>query len=376
MTTPDNDKPDLPPDPETGPDTHAQHTAEEMRALAGQLRKGMARRNDPAAVAAYFAADLLRGLADRLEAFAAVPESSRHNGKPTHARVQPAPDVWQATTALRQQLEAQAGFVQRRLRGEYHTDPYGTDMEIIERMRPFFRFLYRTWWRIKVEGLEHVPATGRALLVANHSGVLPWDASMITTAVFEDHPAQQGRLVRNLFLHWFSSQPFLAPLFTSLGQMVGVPENATRLLEEDELVCVFPEGEKGICKLFRERYQLARFGRGGFVRIALRTGAPIIPVAVVGAEEIYPMFANSKTLANLLNLPFFPITLTFPWLGPLGVIPFPTRWSITFCPPISLAAYGPEAADDPLLVLKLTEQVRGTIQQTLNTNLAARTSLF
>jgi len=138
------------------------------------------------------------------------------------------------------------------------------------------------------------------------------------------------------------------------------------LLEEDQLVCSFPEGVKGVGKLYKDRYQLARFGRGGFVQVALKTGAPLIPVAVVGAEETYPMLANAKPLARLLKLPYFPITPFFPLLGPLGTIPVPSRWKITFCPPIPTATYGPAAADDPLIVFELAEKVRSTIQATLN----------
>jgi 1-acyl-sn-glycerol-3-phosphate acyltransferase len=204
--------------------------------------------------------------------------------------------------------------------------------------------------------------------------VLPWDGAMITTAVMEEHPAP--RLVRNLFLTWFNELPFLAPLFAGLGQLVGVPDNAIHLLQEGHLVCTFPEGEKGVGKPFGQRYRLRRFGRNGFVKVALRTGAPLVPVAVVGAEEIYPLIGKDKVMARLFRFPFFPVTPFFPWLGPLGAIPLPTQWSITFCPPISTAEYGPDAADDPLVVFALSEQVRSIIQQTINERLAARVSIF
>jgi 1-acyl-sn-glycerol-3-phosphate acyltransferase len=283
--------------------------------------------------------------------------------------------LWRSTaTILGYQLREHVAFVARRLQGDYYTDPYGMDRELIEGVRPFFRFLQRRWWRITTEGLEHVPQQGRALLVANHSGVLPWDGAMIATTMLEDHPG--GRMVRNLYLDWFNTLPFVAPVFASLGQVAGFPENAVRLLEADELVCTFPEGLKGVGKTFAHRYKLARFGRGGFAQAALRAGAPIIPVAVVGAEEIYPMFTNVKPIARLFGLPFFPLTPLFPWLGPLGMIPLPTRWSITFAPPIATAACGPHAADDPLVVFDLTEQVRSTIQATIDRKLAERTSIF
>lgn len=274
------------------------------------------------------------------------------------------------------QIKEQTDFLQRRMRGEYETDAYGMDRELIDVVRPFFNFLYHTWWRTQTEGIEHVPADGRALLVSNHSGVLPWDGAMIATSVANEQQSDPDRIVRTLFLNWFNTLPFISPTLSALGQVPGLPDNATRLLDEDQLVCVFPEGLKGVGKLFKDRYKLARFGRGGFVQAALRTSSPIIPVAVVGAEEIYPMLANFEPLARVLGLPYFPITPFFPWLGPIGAIPLPTRWSITYCPPISLIDYGPEDADDPLVVFTISEQVRGVIQDTLNKKIAERSSVF
>lgn len=287
------------------------------------------------------------------------------------------PDFWRGIgMVLQYQIDEQVSFVKRRISGDYTTDPYGMDRELIEVARPFLNFMYRTWWRISAEGLENVPAEGRGLLVGNHSGVLPWDGAMIAVAVGEEHPAQNQRIVRSLHLHWFSSLPFIAPAIAALGNVPGLPENAVRLLEDDELVCVFPEGVKGVGKLFKDRYQLARFGRGGFVQAAIRAQAPIIPVAVVGAEEIYPMLANAAPIARLLGMPFFPITPFFPWLGPAGIIPLPTRWSITFCEPLPTNMYDPSEADDPLTVLGLSEIVRNTIQTTLDAHLAQRHSIF
>jgi 1-acyl-sn-glycerol-3-phosphate acyltransferase len=287
------------------------------------------------------------------------------------------PDFWKGLgMVLQYQVDEQRAFFTRRLRGEYSTDPYGMDRELIEVVRPFIAFMYRTWWRVEAAGLEYVPAEGRALLVANHSGVLPWDGAMIAAAIAEEHPSGEVRIVRSLHLDWFSTLPFISPALAALGQVPGVPENAVRLLESDELVCVFPEGLKGVGKLYKDRYKLARFGRGGFVQAALRTGTPLIPVSVVGAEEIYPMFANAEPIAKLLGFPYFPLTPFFPWFGLFGVIPLPTKWSITFGEPISTAEYGPEAANDPLTVLMLSEQVRTTIQETLDAKVAARTSIF
>lgn len=285
------------------------------------------------------------------------------------------PDFWRGVgMVLRYQAEETAGLIRRRLRGEYTTDPYGMDAELIEAVRPFLAFMYHTWWRVTAEGLEHVPGEGRGLLVANHSGVLPWDGAMIATAMLEEHP--QPRIVRNLHLSWFSTLPVLAPALAAFGQVQALPENAIRLLEEDQLVCVFPEGLKGVGKLFRDRYKLARFGRGGFVQMALRTGAPLIPVGVVGAEEIYPMLADAKPIARLLGFPFFPLTPLFPWFGLLGFVPLPSKWTIVFGEPIPTAEYGPASADQPLLVSELSERIRNRVQALIDAKLAARTSIF
>lgn len=288
-------------------------------------------------------------------------------GDRAYTRVFPSP-------RLLGELSHQLQMLQHRIQDTNVIDPYGMDQDMVDSVRPFLRFLYRTWWRVSTEGIEHIPDEGRALLVANHSGVIPWDGVMVAAAVYEEHP--NARIVRNLFLHWFSTLPFVGTTLTRLGSVPGLPENAEQLLQDDELVCTFPEGTKGVGKLFRDRYRLARFARGGFVQSALRTGSLLIPVAIVGAEEIHPMLANVKPVAKLLGTPYFPITPTFPWLGLLGTIPLPTHWRITFCPPVDLNAYGPDDADNPLVVLTIMEQVRATIQQTLDVKRASRTSIF
>jgi 1-acyl-sn-glycerol-3-phosphate acyltransferase len=298
------------------------------------------------------------------------------------ARMAPEP-LQQAARLIRENLTSDyldpdfwrgLGMVLRYQAEDYTTDPYGMDLELIEVIRPFLGFMYRRWWRVTAEGLEHVPGEGRALMVANHSGVLPWDGAMIGTAIFDEHSAP--RVTRCLHLSWFSTLPVVAPALAALGQVQALPENAIRLLEDDQLVCVFPEGLKGVGKLFRDRYKLARFGRGGFVQMALRTGAPLIPVAVIGAEEIYPMLANAKPIARLIGFPYFPITPLFPWLGLLGVVPLPSKWTLVFHEPIATAHYGPQAADDPLLVSELSEQVRARIQATIDERVARRKSIF
>jgi 1-acyl-sn-glycerol-3-phosphate acyltransferase len=165
-------------------------------------------------------------------------------------------------------------------------------------------------------------------------------------------------------------------MFTKLGQALATVENGTRLLEQDELVAVYPEGYKGVGKLFKERYRLARFGRGGFIKMALNTGAPIIPVSVVGAEETYISLVKWPQMAKLIGFPYFPISPTFPWLGLLGFVPLPTKWFIDFGEPIPMDGYGPGAAENMVLVSQLTDRVRNVVQEMIYTRLTRRTSIF
>lgn len=272
---------------------------------------------------------------------------------------------------LRDAIERMA----RRIRGDYHEDEWGFDEEFAEAAYPFFELLYDVWWRVEATGVENVPSHGRAMIVSNHAGALfPFDASMITSAIMKQHPLP--RWPRFMVLDWAFRQPFLAAFMRKVGGVPASPYNATRILSQDGVMMVFPEGVKGTGKPFAERYRLQRFGRGGFVEIALRTGSPIIPVAVVGSEEIYPMIADSPGLAKVIGAPFMPITPTFPWLGPLGLIPLPSKWRIEFCDPIDVSGLGPEAAEDRRLVFELSEQVRETIQQKLLQNLVKRGSAF
>jgi 1-acyl-sn-glycerol-3-phosphate acyltransferase len=261
-----------------------------------------------------------------------------------------------------------------RLDGDYSEDEWGFDEDFAELVEPFFAFLFDSWWRVSVEGADRVPAHGRALLTANHAGILPWDATMISMALLREHPLP--RHPRFLVLNWAFDLPWISAAMRKVGGVVASPFNAMRLLEQDHLVAVFPEGVKGTGKPYSERYRLQRFGRGGFVEIALRTGAPIVPVAVVGSEEIYPKVTDLPAVARLIGAPYFPVTPTFPLLGPLGVIPLPSKWRIEFLDPIETASYGPEAAEDRALVLELSEQVRDRIQQALYTNLVRRGPAF
>ena len=280
-----------------------------------------------------------------------------------------------AGLALPSDARSSIETIRRRIAGLYPEDDWGFDEEFAEAAMPFMEFLYRTWWRVDVEGVRNVPSHGRALLVGNHAGSLfPWDAFMIGTAILEEHPLP--RFARFLVVNWAFELPYMSVAIRKFGGVPASPYNAIRLLEEDELVGVFPEGVKGTGKDFKDRYRLQRFGRGGFVEIALRTGAPIVPVAVVGSEEIYPKLAESQALARVTGAPFFPITPTFPLLGPLGAVPLPSKWRIEFCDPIDVSSYGADAASDRALVFELSERVRETIQEKLFDNLVKRGSAF
>ncbi len=284
-------------------------------------------------------------------------------------------DVWKGVWyMLNYTVQYNVDLVKRRYTGEYETDDWGLDWELVDLVRPFFNFLYRAYWRVATTGIENIPLEGRALLVANHSGQLPWDAMMVGTAVLTEHPSR--RLMRTLYAALLPRIPYVSTMLVRLGQTLATVENGTRLLEQEELVAVFPEGYKGTGKTFKNRYRLARFGRGGFARMALNTQAPIIPVSVVGAEETYITLAKLPTLSAATGIPYLPITLTFPWLGLLGVVPLPTKWYIDFGAPIEADDQEPDAAQNVAVVSELTDQVRNTVQEMVYSRLVQRRSVF
>jgi 1-acyl-sn-glycerol-3-phosphate acyltransferase len=266
-------------------------------------------------------------------------------------------------------------FARRRLSGQYEVDEFGFDAEITDAvlMAPF-RPLYSNWFRVETRGLENVPESGGALVVANHSGTLPLDAIMTCLALHDHHPAR--RTLRPLGADLLFATPFLGSLARKYGATLACVPDAERLLRAGEVVGVWPEGYKGLGKPFRDRYKLQRFGRGGFVAAALRSGAPIVPTAIVGAEEIYPVLGNLRSVARALGLPYLPMTPTFPWLGPLGLVPLPSKWIIEFGAPIPTDDQPPGAADDPMLVFDMADRVRESIQQNLYRLLMQRRSVF
>ncbi|GAA3553263.1 lysophospholipid acyltransferase family protein [Amycolatopsis ultiminotia] len=265
-------------------------------------------------------------------------------------------------------------FVRHRLTGDYTVDEFGFDAELTDTLvLPPARALYEKWFRVDTFGVEHLPAAGGALLVSNHSGTLPLDAVMTAVAV---HDETGGRHLRGLGADLVFKLPLVGSIARKSGQTLACNADAERLLTGGELVGVWPEGFKGVGKPFSARYKLQRFGRGGFVSAAMRAGVPIIPVSVIGAEEIYPKIGDLRLLARVLGLPYFPVTPFFPLLGPLGAVPLPTKWSIEFGEPIRTDEYSPDAVDDPMLVFTLTDQVRESIQQTLYRRLSQRRGVF
>jgi 1-acyl-sn-glycerol-3-phosphate acyltransferase len=272
-------------------------------------------------------------------------------------------------------VTAGLAFARRRLMGDYEVDDMGFDPDLTEHvLMAMLRPLYQTWFRTEVRGIENIPAVGGALIVSNHSGTLPLDGLMTHLAVHDTHLAR--RHVRMLGADLVFRLPVISELARKGGTTLACSEDAERLLNMGELVAVFPEGYKGLGKPFADRYKLQRFGRGGFVAAALRTGVPIVPCSIVGAEEAYPMLGNVEPLARLLGVPYFPITPTFPWLGLLGLLPLPSKWIIAFGEPVPTDTFGTEAAEDPMLVFDLTDQVRETIQHTLYALLLDRPEAF
>ncbi len=285
------------------------------------------------------------------------------------------PEPEPASPEWEEQLADVLAFLRRRLAGEYAVDEFGFDAELTDNVLiPALRPLYDRWFRVETIGMHHVPDTGGALIVANHSGTLPMDSLMTAVALNVDHPAH--RHLRMLGADLMFRLPVLGTLARKQGSTLACSPDAERLMSGGEVVGVWPEGFKGIGKPFRDRYKLQRFGRGGFVSAALRTGVPIIPCSIVGAEEIYPKLGDIKPLARLLGAPYFPVTPFFPHLGPLGLVPLPSKWYIEFGEPICTEGLGAAEADDPMLVFNLTDQVRETIQHTLYRLLGQRRNAF
>lgn len=253
-------------------------------------------------------------------------------------------------------------------------DEFGLDPVVCDAARPWLRFLATRWWRIEVRGLDDVPAEQPVLFVANRSGVLPWDGLMLAHHLEAWHP--RGERPRFLVADWLVTLPFAQPWLARLGGVRACRENAERLLRSGRSVIAFPEGAKGATKPFADRYRVQRFGRGGVVRLAVACGVPIVPVAVVGAEEAHPILWKVETFVRRAGVPFVPVTPTFPWLGPLGALPLPSKWLIRFGAPLEIEGLAPEDARDEILVSRLTEELRARIQAMLDSERRSREGVF
>jgi 1-acyl-sn-glycerol-3-phosphate acyltransferase len=285
------------------------------------------------------------------------------------------PGAEQPPNELAKRIASVAEFVRKRMMGDYTVDEFGFDPHLNNAIfLPLLRVLFKSWFRVEVSGIENLPVSGGALVVANHAGVLPFDGLMTAVAVHDNHPTHRD--LRLLAADMVFDMPMVGQAARKAGHTMACTADAHRLLTAGELTAVFPEGYKGLGKHFNDRYKLQRFGRGGFVSAALRTGAPIVPCSIVGSEEIYPMITDVKLLARLLGLPYFPITPFFPLAGPAGMVPLPSKWYIQFGEPIETTDYDESAAEDPMITFELTDQVRETIQQTLYQLLTNRRSMF
>jgi 1-acyl-sn-glycerol-3-phosphate acyltransferase len=252
-------------------------------------------------------------------------------------------------------------------------DSFGFDLEAFAVWEPVFRFLYEEYFRVTVVGIENIPAAGAGIIVGNHSGLLPVDAAMMAVAMCNIH--KSPRRIRFLVTDWFFSMPMLDKWILQMGQVRASLENARTLLEQEELIGIYPEGVRGVGKPFKERYRCLDF-HPGFVQLAIATQTPLIPVATIGGDEIYPEFVNLKNVARMLGMPFFPITPSFPWLPfPLMLFPLPVRWMVNVHKAIDLG-YPPEKASDRKLILKLAREIQYEIQRDLNRMFRERRHLF
>jgi 1-acyl-sn-glycerol-3-phosphate acyltransferase len=318
----------------------------------------------------------LESLEARVESAAAsaagrLGELARQEASGEHAR-----DLVQALTgllpALRERLGAVAAL-RTLVAGSGRRDAFGMDGELVERAFPVLDFLYRSWWRVDARRIERVPSEGPVVIVANHGGALPWDALVLRMALLRDHPAR--RELRPLLDRDALATPLVGTAALRLGAVPATPDNALALLAEGGAVAAFPEGSRNALRPWPMRYRVDRFGRGGFARLALRTGAIVVPCAIVGSEETSAPFARAGWLAERLGMPFLTSTPT-QLLAPLGLLPLPSRWSLRFGEPIDTREAGVAAADDPTRVLEFTERTRASLQHMLDEDVAARRSVY
>jgi len=267
------------------------------------------------------------------------------------------------------EIDARIARIPTRL-NQYGFDPFGFSPETARTMLPLTGLIYRHWLRVETHGIERVPK-GRLLVIANHAGnTFAWDGAMLATALFFE--CEPPRMVRGMAEYYLPTIPFFNVGMQRIGSVVGTPENCTQLLDQDEVIMAFPEGQRGFVKKFSQRYQLQRFGLG-FMRLALETNTPILPVGIVGSEEQSPGLANVKSLGRLVGAPAFPITPLFPWLGLAGFLPLPVKFRIHFGEPI---LFDGDPTEDDASIEKRVEVVKSDIRGLIAEGLAARKNWF
>ncbi|HUK66750.1 MAG TPA: lysophospholipid acyltransferase family protein [Anaeromyxobacteraceae bacterium] len=332
---------------------------------------------EPGPAAAY--AELrerLKAIESRIEASAAKATARLHELARAEESGDQARDLLKTLTRLWPALQRRwpgLGAVAALLSRSGELDGYGMEHDLVARAMPLLEFLYATWWRVDARGMENVPSQGAVVLVANHGGSLPWDALVLRLALLRDHPAH--RELRPLLDQAALGMPLVGPMAVRLGAVAATPENAKRLLDEQRAVAVFPEGTSNALRPWPQRYRIERFGRGGFAKLALRTGAPVVPCAVVGSEETSAPFARPGWLSARLGMPFLLSAPALP-LGAFGAFPLPSRWGLSFGEALDTRGAGPSAADDPARVLELTERTRVALQEILDREVAARRSVY
>jgi 1-acyl-sn-glycerol-3-phosphate acyltransferase len=275
------------------------------------------------------------------------------------------PDV---VSAIDAEVAERIRYIPTRL-NEFGYDPWGFNVADARRILVICTLLYRYYFRVEVHGIENLPE-GRVLVIGNHAGQVAIDAAMIGTAAFWE--GDPPRILRGMGEYWLPTVPFISTLMARMGSVVGTPKNCVDLLHNEEAVIAFPEGIRGMNKLFTERYRLQRFGFG-FMRLALKTSTPIVPVAVVGSEEQAPAIANLTSLGRLIGAPAFPITLTWPWLGPLGLLPLPVRYRIYFGAPMRFEG---DPDDEDAAIGRRVTKVKQAIQNMLDEGVRQRPSIF
>lgn len=271
-------------------------------------------------------------------------------------------------SSLEEEIDEKLARLPTRL-NEYGYDPWGLSLQTLRRTLVLMGLLYRYYFRVEVEGAENLPA-GRLLLIANHAGQLPFDGAMLMCASILE--AEPPRVLRGMAEYWLPTLPFISTVAHRIGSVVGTPKNCIDLLNRDEAVVAFPEGVRGLNKLYSQRYRLQRFGLG-FMRLALETDTPIVPAVVIGSEEQAPAIANLKPIARLIGAPAFPITLTFPALGLLGALPLPVKYHIVIGPPMHFTG---NPHDEDAVVDAKVEEVRGAMRTMIERGLRARRGIF